>query len=101
MAKELGVTIPIRCHDCDHSYDYHVNDFRARYSRPRRLVAFVIFVVGSVAIAIWAWEEFRRSEWSYLGGCLFGLLALPIMIYSTLLKTDDERLRRFNGHKYL
>jgi hypothetical protein len=106
LAFDKGDKIELTCKKCYSRKVYHPNEFIAIKNKLISILAFLIFIIGTITILYFIREyylehkDYINTNKSYSSiGKLFGFIAIPIIVYQLIEKSQERSIRRFNSYK--
>lgn len=92
---EKGKEIELYCNKCNRTYQYKVGEFYARSNKIKLLIALLILLGGTPAVAFLVLKFVVRTSFSGMERLLY-LAVMPIGLYVMILREDKKRVRLFN-----
>jgi len=92
-------TVRISCPNCSHEEIRSINEVKAKESRFISAVAFLFFLGGTGAIALFLKEYLTVPNSPYNALLIAGTLLIPSVVYVLLHKQERENVKRFNRYR--
>jgi hypothetical protein len=98
-AKNVGEYKTLKCKNCGHSHNIHVDDLFAKESKVAHIVALLIFLIGT-PLAFFILNPILVGETNhYTVYIVGGFMVVPVIIFGIIKKQDETRVSAFNRVK--
>lgn len=98
LVRTKGSSIKVKCKSCGDLGSYHPNDFFKKVNHRMNLIYLVLATSIAICSTFFLTKNyFSRSIFGFLPTLLS--LTLPFAIYFVLLKTELNKVKRFNRYK--
>jgi hypothetical protein len=99
LVRKKSENIEIKCNVCEHSDKYHVDEISAESNKFLGILSLVIVLFGTLFVSYVMWRNIGKVDYPYAVAALLGVGLIPIHIYTTISKSQRDKLNRFNRHK--
>ena len=103
LAKNDGEVLEVKCGSCGNLDQIHVNNFFAKESIFAILIASLIFVGVILGVIFYVLDLFNRFGKTPITNLLilelFGVIAIPSLIYFVIRGEERKRVRIFNSFR--
>jgi len=91
--------VRISCPNCLHEELRSINEVKAKESKFISAVAFLFFLCGTGAIALFLKDYLMAPNSPYNAFSIAGMLLIPSIVYVLLHKQEMENVKRFNRYR--
>jgi hypothetical protein len=99
LVRKKSENIEIKCNMCGHTDKYHVDEISAESNKFLGILSLVIILFGTLFVSYVIWRNIGKVNYPYAVAGLLGGGLIPILIYTTISKSQRDKLNRFNRHK--
>ncbi|MBR9860224.1 hypothetical protein GYB22_05660 [bacterium] len=99
FVMKYGETKNIKCKQCNTETEVHVDELEAKPSRFALIVALIVLFIGT-PLFFFGINTLYSSSGARTYIIIGGFLIVPFMIYNSIRKQDEARVKMFNSMKY-
>lgn len=99
LAMNEGETIKLNCKNCGENNTFTVDDFYAKESKLAKIIAGIIFLIGTPFILFLTYPILSESKNHYIIYIIGGLILIPVIVYGIIKKQERTRINSFNRIK--
>lgn len=96
LAREKGKVFVLKCKHCQHEHVYNINEVKATVSHLLNLTLLLVAISISSFIGIYLFQNYWGKS-IYLTYAIPVAIAIPLIIYSTFINSQNKKLRIFNS----
>ena len=99
LEMQKGRFLKLKCKQCGHVGDYHLNDLRAEKSNIALIISFLILVVIIPLVFFFFWRQLIQNSNTPVVVVPVGVIIIPFIMYGLMVKDERKKINSFNQHK--
>jgi hypothetical protein len=99
LVRKRSENIEIKCNRCGHTDKYHVDEISAEANKFIGILSLVVILFGTLFVSYVIWNNIGKVNYPYAIVGLLGGGLIPILIYTTISKSQRDKQNLFNRHK--